>query len=176
MHALPKDTDQLIISSELGGAYQELTTAITISKNDLGALTISCQQPVVINGNSHTGILALLDQDQIDIGDFTFVVCYSGLAAKPVRTAAPTNRDYDPAKKMEVSGKRAVFGEKGASARVELKTGSFKAEMSMSQRLSTIADDEATLRMNRTEQSYALFGVVVLFTSVGFVVFAVSIF
>lgn len=171
--SLPESSSTMLLDSTLVNTYDGAT--ITFNRSQEGVLSMSTQETVAVNNKPHKGNLTLIDQDQIDVGEYTFLVCSSLLLTRPSRPVI--DREYDPRKKMSESGKNSVFGvAKAAEVSGTVKVGDFRAEMSMSQRLATIADDEATQRKKKVENAYAAFGVLVLFTSISFVVFAFSVF
>lgn len=173
--SLPEVNSSLEINSSSISGYNEAN--LTFSRSETGVLSLVSNQQVIVNSKPHTGQLTLIDQDQIEAGEYVFLVCYTALLAKPARPPVAAERDYDPSKKMAESGKQYLFGsEKKVETSGVVKVGEFRAEMSMSQRLATIADDEASTRKRKIENAYAAFGVVVFFTSIAFVVFALSLF
>lgn len=168
----PDLSGSLQIDANLISGYDAVP--LTINRSPEGVISLNAAQAVQVNTKAHTGNLSLIDQDQIDSGDYSFLISYSYI---PKRPSMPVpDRSYDPAKKMAESGKNAVFGNVKTDSSGVVKVGEFRAEMSMSHRLATIADDEATKNRTKIENAYAAFGVLVLFTSIFFVIFAQSLF
>ena len=171
--SLPDFSSTLIIDSAIVPEYNN--TNFTIVRSQEGVLSLTSEQEIAVNTKPHTGKITLIDQDQVDVGEYTFLICNTSIAVKASRNV-PERNEYDPSKKLAESGKRVVFGGANTEQTQEKKSGGFRAEMSMSQKLATIADDEATKQKNKVERAYAIFGVVVLFTTLIFFSSLISLF
>ena len=164
------DTPLIIDQSNV----EELTPELTFTKNEMGAITLDTASSLAVNGGAHTGKMALLDQDQIDIEDFSLLVVYTN--RKPVRSAIqkPTRPEEEVATRSQSNQKFIFNTEKTNSA--PLLSGVRTSEMSMSQRLAWIADEEQSIKESRKESILAIFGAITLLTTFSFIVFVDSIF
>ena len=202
--------DELKINSE---NIQDLDSELHFSRNEIGALSLNTQNSIIVNGKAHSGKMALLDQDQIDIGDYSFFVLYGEIKAAKPRNYTGSNSA--PAKPFvfnggltgkdskKVSAHSSVQGTTGSSltqnsqyssskqtpsrgrgfgqdseldAEQPMFSGVKTSEMSMSQKLSTIADREHNVKEMKKNKILAALGVATLISLVSFLILAASLF
>lgn len=174
---------------------EDLGFELNFSRNQIGALSFDTSGDVIINGDGHSGTMALLDQDQIDIGDYSFLVLYGEIKTVKPSTESharqPNSQDNKQTAKPFVfnSGTSATGSDgliKGLSASTipavsgqssfRKPTGGIQTtEMSMSQKLASIAGQERDENKMKKHKALAAFGVFTLFSLVFFLVFAASL-
>ncbi len=202
---------------------QDLNSELNFSRNEIGALSFNTTDNVIVNGQGHSGKMALLDQDQIDIGDYSFFVLYG-----EIKVAKPRNykgNNSEPAKPFVFDNGSSSFAGSPSNSSVGSSVASFAgglkgdqntqvedsskgfskdkkergskrgfglssepeqeqpmfagiktSEMSMSQKLSSIADHEHNQSEMKRNRIFAALGFVTLVSLVSFLLFAASLF
>ena len=152
--------------------------------------------------------MALLDQDQIDIGDYSFFILYgeikaakprsyvgnnsepakpfvfdNGLAGNSTGGSSSVKASYEQTSEQDLkqsSGRQSSgrgFGQSSQSdAEQPMFSGIKTSEMSMSQKLSSIADQEHNVKETKKNKVFAALGVVTLISLVSFLILAASLF
>jgi len=189
--------DALTLNSE---SLEGLEFDLNFSRNQIGALSFETPGSVVINGGAHSGTMALLDQDQIDIGDYSLLVLYGEI--KTAKPQTDKNARHSNSQDSQRTSKPFVFNSgdsstdsdgliRGLSASslpttsgvttseqssFRRPTGRIKTtEMSMSQKLSTIAGQEHDENQMKKHKVLAAFGFFTLILLVSFLIFASSL-